>query len=328
MKFVMFKKSLEEGVSPIYLFDGEEEYFKERGEDMLKERYLSEPSLNYTSFNGDNLKGSEMISLVRAAESFPFLSEKRLVKAVDFYPTEKEYESYLKSYFENPQESTILLIMNSRAPKGKVMDLKKIKTVTHVDCSKADDETVMRWIFTQFKRAGISVDAECCERIARYCLSDMSRVAGETEKLKAYALQGGVITAQVVDDVVYRDTDYKMYELTGAIARKNYTTYLSVMNELLAKGVDEMNILNGVCNYFRTLFEIVAMGRSDADTANLLGQKEYFVKKQRQQAMMMSKQRVKDCYLSVFNAINDVKNGKISQTGALLCVNAAIFFGA
>ena len=43
---------------------------------------------------------------------------------------------------------------------------------------------------------------------------------------------------------------------------------------------------------------------------------------------MMSKQRVKDCYLSVFNAINDVKNGKISQTGALLCVNAAIFFGA
>lgn len=41
MKFVMFKKSLEEGVSPIYLFDGEEEYFKERGEDMLKERYLS-----------------------------------------------------------------------------------------------------------------------------------------------------------------------------------------------------------------------------------------------------------------------------------------------
>ena len=49
MKFVMFKKSLEEGVSPIYLFDGEE-YFKERGEDMLKERYLSEPSLNYTSF--------------------------------------------------------------------------------------------------------------------------------------------------------------------------------------------------------------------------------------------------------------------------------------
>ena len=35
MKFVLFRKSLEEGAAPIYLFDGEEVYFKERGEQML-----------------------------------------------------------------------------------------------------------------------------------------------------------------------------------------------------------------------------------------------------------------------------------------------------
>ena len=43
MKFVLFKNSLKEGAAPIYLFDGEEEYFKERGEEMLKERFLGEP---------------------------------------------------------------------------------------------------------------------------------------------------------------------------------------------------------------------------------------------------------------------------------------------
>ena len=58
MKFVLFKKSLEEGAQPIYLFDGEEEYFKERGEAMLKEKFLGEPSLNYTVFQGESLKGS------------------------------------------------------------------------------------------------------------------------------------------------------------------------------------------------------------------------------------------------------------------------------
>lgn len=328
MKFVLFKKSLEEGVSPIYLFDGEEEYFKVRGEEMLKQKFLSEPSLNYTAFSGENLKGGDMTALVRAAESFPFMSEKRIVKAVDFYPTERDYETYLKTYFENPQESTILIIVNSRAPKGKIMDLKKVKTVTHIDCAKAEDDTVIRWIFTQFKKDGIEADSECCERIARYCLSDMSRVAGETKKLKAYAQQGGKITSQVIDDIVYRDTDYKMYELTGAIARKNYSVYSSVLNELLSKGVDEMNILNGICTYFRTLFEIVAIGRSDTDIARLLGQKEFYVKKQRQQAQLFTKQRIKSCYLKVFAAINDVKNGKISQSGALVTVNADIFFGA
>ena len=326
MKFVLFKKSLEEGVSPIYLFDGEEEYFKKRGEEMLKEKFLSEPSLNYTVFSGDNLKGEEITSLVRAAESFPFMSEKRVVKVVDFYPTDKEYDKYLKDYFENPSDSTILIIVNSKSTKGKVCNLKKIKTVTHVDCSKADTETVIRWIYTQFKRIGVDIDSDCCERIASYCLFDMSRISGETEKLKAYALQGGKITARIIDDIVYRDTDYKMYELTGAIAKRNFTVYNSILNELLSKGIDEINVLNGICNYFKTLYEIIAINKNDAETASILGQQEYFIKKQRQQALAMSKERVKKNYLIVFNTINEIKNGKISQQGALLKVNAEIFF--
>lgn len=84
---------------------------------MLKERYLSPNLRSITPRSTEKIhKGSEMISLVRAAESFPFLSEKRLVKAVDFTDG-KRILTYLKSYFENPQESTILLIVNSRAPK-------------------------------------------------------------------------------------------------------------------------------------------------------------------------------------------------------------------
>lgn len=327
MKFVLFRKSLEEKVASIYLFDGEEEYFKKRGEEMLKDKFLTEPALNYSSFSGESLKGVELTSLVRAAESFPLMSEKRIVKVTDFYPSEKEYETYLKEFFENPPETTILLIVNSKQPKGKICDLKKLKTVTHVDCSKADDETIIRWIYTQFKKFNIAIDAACCEQIARYCLMDMSRVVGETEKLKAYALQGGEINSKVIDDVVYRDTDYKMYELTGAIAKKNFTAYNSILSELLAKGIDEINVLNGICNYFKTLYEIIALGKSDAETATILGQKEYFIKKQRQQAAIMSKQKIKDCYLTVFNAVNDVKNGNISGQGALLKVNAEIFFG-
>ena len=82
MKFVLFKKSLEEGAAPIYLFDGEEEYFKERGEEMLKQRFLGEPSLNYTSFQGEALKGSALTGLVAAAESFPFMVIWRTQKCV------------------------------------------------------------------------------------------------------------------------------------------------------------------------------------------------------------------------------------------------------
>ena len=108
MKFVLFKKSLETDPAPIYLFDGEEEYFKERGEEMLKEKFLQEPSLNFSVFHGETMKGSQLTALLAAVQSIPFMSEKRIVKVTDFYPTEADYERYLKEYFELSFNSTTI----------------------------------------------------------------------------------------------------------------------------------------------------------------------------------------------------------------------------
>ena len=44
MKYVEFKKFTDDnGARPIYLFEGEEVYFREKGEALLKERFLQEP---------------------------------------------------------------------------------------------------------------------------------------------------------------------------------------------------------------------------------------------------------------------------------------------
>lgn len=327
MKFVLFKKSLEEGAAPIYLFEGEEEYFKERGEEMLKEKFLGEPSLNYSVFRGEQLKGAAMTALTAAAQSFPFLSEKRIVKVTDFYPTEKEYEQYLKGYFQDPSKETILLIVNSASQKGKYFDLKKAPNVTYVDCGKADEDTVLRWIYTRFKRAGVAADTECCERVMRYCLRDMSRISGETEKLIAFAGKDGRVTAADVDDIVYRDTDYKVYEMTGAFGARNYGKFLSVQRELMERGADENAVLNAICSYFRSLLDICLLGKGDAETARALGMKEYAVKMSRRQANSIGAKRVRDCWGYVYDAVNAVKSGGISARAALLKVNAQLFFG-
>ena len=326
MKFVLFKNSLKEGAAPIYLFDGEEEYFKERGEEMLKERFLGEPSLNYSAFHGEALKGAALSSLVAAAQSFPFMSEKRIVRVTDFYPTEKEYETYLKGYFENPSADTILLIVNSSRPKGK-FDLKKMPNVTYVDCGKADEETVLRWIYTQFRRAGVRADTDCCERVMHYCLGDMSRIAGETEKLIAYAGQGGAVSPEDVDAVVYKDAEYKTYEMTGAFGAGNYAKFLSVQRELMEKGADEGAVLNALCAYLRSLLEILLLKKSDAETARALGMNEYAVKMSRRQANAVGAARVRVCWEYVYAAISGVRSGELTAPAALLKVNAQLFYG-
>ena len=152
MKYVDFKKFTDEnGAQPIYLFEGEESYFRDKGEALLKARYLQEATLDYAAFDGAGLKGDKIRDLIAAANSFPFISEKRVVKVSEFYPTEKDYETYLKEFFEDPSTDSILMICNSQKSKTGSAALAKKPNVTYVDCSRSDEETVKRWIYLTCK---------------------------------------------------------------------------------------------------------------------------------------------------------------------------------
>ena len=77
MKYVDFKKFTDEnGAQPIYLFEGEEGYFREGGEKLIKSRFLQDETLDYATFDGATLKGSKISALVAAVNCFPFISQK------------------------------------------------------------------------------------------------------------------------------------------------------------------------------------------------------------------------------------------------------------
>ena len=187
MKYVDFRKFTDEnGAMPIYLFEGEEVYFREKGEQLIKSRFLQDATLDYSSFDGNTLKGDSINAAVDGVNSFPFLSQKRVVRVTEFYPTEKEYESYLKPLFENPPTDGILLIVNGAKPKTGQAALAKKPNVTYVDCSRSDEETIKRWIYLTCKKEGVFVDGVSCGKLAAYCTYDMARISKETEKLLCY----------------------------------------------------------------------------------------------------------------------------------------------
>ena len=90
VKYVDFRKFTDEnGAKPIYLFEGEEAYFRDKGEALIKSRFVQDTTLDYASLDGAALKGDGIRALTDAANCFPFLSEKRVVRVTEFYPTEK-----------------------------------------------------------------------------------------------------------------------------------------------------------------------------------------------------------------------------------------------
>ena len=329
MKYVEFKKFTDEnGARPIYLFEGEEVYFREKGEQILKKLYVQEPTLDYVSFDGGALKGEKLKALVDAVSSFPFISQKRLVRVTEFYPTEKDFENYLKPLFENPPTESILLIVNGGKGKTGTAVLAKKPNVTYVDCSRSDEETIKKWIYVTCKRAGVYADGITCGKLASYCIMDMSRIAMETEKLLGYCAAMGKerLTDEIVDELVYPDSEYKIYELANALARKNYSEYMKIIKDLSTRGFNETSLLSSLASYFKGLYEVSLCKGSDRDVATALGIKEYAAKKNREQAAKFGKGELLALYGGVYQAISDIKCGVLTPSAALKTVTAQLFF--
>lgn len=329
MKYVDLKKYTDEhGAMPVYLFEGEEVYFREKGEVMLKSRFVQEPTLDFATFDGNSLKGDKLKSLIDAVDCFPFISEKRLVRVNEFYPTEKDYEGYLKPLFENPPEHAILLIVNSGKGKTGTAALAKKPNVTFVDCSRSDEETIKKWIYLTCKKAGVFADGVTCGKLASYCVLDMSRIAKETEKLLGYCEATGQerLTDELVDELVYPDVEYKLYELGNALSRKNYSAFTKIIRELLVRGNNETTLLSTLANYFKGLYEVSLCRGGDGEVAAQLGIKEYAAKKNREQASKFGKEKLLVFYHEVYGAISGIKCGILTPDAALKTVTAKLFF--
>ena len=323
MKFIELKNSIAAGAESIYLIEGNDAYFRQKAEDMIKEAFLQNAELNYAAFDGDSLKGGGLSAIASAVSAFPFMAEKRIVKISELHPSESEYEGCLKDLFENFPESAILLIVNTPSKKG--VDLKRKKPITYIDCSSPEPEVAAKWIYATLRRSGVSVDGATCEAIAAYCRFDMSRISVEVQKLIDYKC-GGELTFSEADELVYKDAEYKTYELTNTIPRRDFNAFNVICDEVLKKSGDELFVLNGLLSYYRNLLTAAEFDGSDGEIAELLKMKEYGVKKSREQARAIGIDQVARLAKYIYSQISSVKSGLISPQAALVCVKNVIFF--
>jgi DNA polymerase III delta subunit len=323
MKFTELKNDIAQGAQKIYLIDGDDAYFRSKAEEQIKVAFLTMPELNYTSFDGTMYKGANLTEITSALAAFPFMAEKRIIKISEFYPTEGDYDKYIKAAFENCPDTTIVIIVNSLGKKG--VDFKRKKFVTYVDCNRADEETVTKWAYITLKRAGVAATIDACQKIAAYCLCNMARVSVEVEKFIQLKKQG-TIDVNDVDELVYKDADYRVYEMTGAIAKKNMNAFTSICLDLIEKSYDENAILAALLSYFKNLLIISTANSSDAALADMLKMKEYGVKKSREQANVFGKDRLTYYVNSLYDLSAKLKSGRLTAQGALYVAMGDVFF--
>lgn len=313
MKFKDLKATLKSGVSPIYLIEGADAYLRESAFKSIRDEAITNSELNLDEFFGQDVK-------IRADEiyasfmSYPFMSEKRLLKISEFYPTANDLKgAMLKKLFSEENDTTIIVIVNEKPSQS----LKKLPRVTLVDCNRLDDALIAKWIIKRALLSKVAIDQSAAQLLIEYTLGDMTRVSTETEKLIAYASTNGVIDEKVVEAIAVKDVDFEVYELTECIATGNSGKAFEILRAMFDKNEDKQRLFIAIFYHIRRLFYSAISLADTAELSMALGVHEYAIVKAKQQAKRFKVKRLKRIMDKFQQLDADFKSGVITVNDAL-----------
>ena len=314
MRMEELKASLAKGVAPVYLIEGEDAYLREVAVKNLQDKCLSSPELNLNTFEGSFIKSNpeEMIS---ALMQYPFMSEKRVVIVRDYNPSATDLKNKaVVEYFSNPVDTSLLIIVNSTPCEP----LKKFDCITVVDCGKANMAVIVKYVQGTLKRNNLIITTKNAELLAEYCRLEMTKIAGETEKLIAYCYGNAEVTAEDIEELVIKENDYQIYELTEQVARKNNDKAYAILEDMLSKSNDHQRIFSSLYYHFRKLFFCSVSVKSPSVLGKELGVKsEYALKKLIEQSKRFTPKKLKQTVDMFAKYDADFKSGKISIASTL-----------
>ena len=303
MEYTEFKQTIGVQNPPkICLFEGEEVYLAEDGLKYLLDTFVDFPEMDFARLDGEEVSHQD---LVNQALSFPFMSRKRLVAVTEFYPTTSMVNNALKDLFNELPDSTIVAILNRKSCDP----IKKQKSVTTISCVKQQPAFLSKWIVKEFSKHDKIISASLATKIAEYSLMDMTKIFNEVQKLSSYIGSRKEVTEGDIDAVVIKDTEYKIYEMTDFVGKRDFDKALTIVTDMLNNGEAPQRLLVSLYYYYRKLFHVAISNESDAVLATALSMKEYAVKKLRQQAKAFKVKSLKTAIDTLADADYSFKSG-------------------
>ena len=206
---------------PVYYLMGEEGYFTDRITDYIMENALNEfeRDFNLTVYYGLD---SDIDTIVTAAKRFPMMAERQVIIVKEAQML-KNIDSLLY-YLQAPQPTTVLVFAhkNGSIDKRKKVATELERTGVVLDSKKMRDDQLPSFINGYLREKGLVADNKSVLMMRESVGADLSRLAGEIDKLSIALPQGSVnITPELVEEHIGISKEYNNFELQNALVNKD-----------------------------------------------------------------------------------------------------------
>jgi DNA polymerase-3 subunit delta len=235
---------------PVYLILGPEQYESRRAVDLLKSKALNAESnvFDYSEFKAGD---SSMDEVIESANTFPMLSKRRVVvlSAVEEL-NETEQEQLLDSLTNLSKRGLLILVAED-------LDRRKrfYKTMRDQCCvaefPKLKGFELEQWAEAFVRSRGYSLSPAAVKKIVELAGSDLQSLASELEKLLLYSGNEKNISDAVLDDLVRSSRQHGIFELIGALGRRDRAGALRSLASLLNMGENILVIVSMMARHCR-----------------------------------------------------------------------------
>lgn len=222
-------------VRPVYYLMGEEGYYIDHLSDFLVNSLLKpeERDFNLITFFGAE---TDMQSVVHAAMGYPMGAEKLVVlvhEAQNLKDT-APLDAYLKSIDTPQAQPTAVLIfchmngtLDRRKPTAKLLE----KVGVLFESAKLREWQLSKWVTDYARRKKVPIGQPAAELLAEDVGADLSRLAGELDKLIVAANGAATgITLSLVQSHIGVSKEFNIFELTDALGRKDVAKVNRIAN--------------------------------------------------------------------------------------------------
>lgn len=206
---------------PVYYLMGEEGYFTDRITGYIMDNALTEVErdFNLTVYYGLD---TDIDTIVTAAKRFPMMAERQVIVVKEAQML-KNLDSLL-FYLQSPQPTTVLVFAHKN---GSIDKRKKVATeLEHtgvvLDSKKLRDDQLPSFINSYLREKGLIADNKSVLMMKESIGADLSRLAGEIDKLAIALPQGEkAITPELVEEHIGISKEYNNFELQNALVNKD-----------------------------------------------------------------------------------------------------------
>jgi DNA polymerase-3 subunit delta len=256
------REKKDDSVRPCYAFYGDETFLAEEFVRELKKRLISEEDqgFNLETFHLAETKWREIIDLARTIPFF-FSPWRVIIVRTDNGPKERlsaADENLLADYFASPSPRTVLVILmagkvEKSHPLLKFLSSLPQAVVALKEMMPLKKQDLERWMERQFAEAGKKVLPDALRRLSEIAGNDLRRLAGEIDKLAAFAADKSVIDPDDIDQISDWTKTFPHWELTNSLEKGDLKNCLVVLDNLFREGTDPGYILGTIGGLFRDL---------------------------------------------------------------------------